>query len=168
MQHLFPNAANFFATFFTFKVFRVLGALCQAGQWWGTERREICPGAGGCVRPFVEELIFNTARFAGGQLTGMATCGEHWENWDHDCGHRQTGALNLPTCILWDPVGLDHKAFWKITIWGLFHSVNSDAFTGDAFSGSQLPLPPALEPSSAAGKTAAVAAVFPFHVFPSF
>lgn len=63
-----------------------------------------------------------------------------------------------------DPVGLGCKALWEITIRGLFHPVNSDVFAGDAFSGSGLPLPPAPEPSSAAGKAAA--AFSPF--FPSF
>lgn len=65
---------------------------------------------------------------------------------------------NLQCRILWIC-----RALWKIAIQGLFHTVNSDAFAGNAFSGSRLLLPPAPEPSSAAGKAAAAAfsAVFP-------
>lgn len=94
--NIYFQMPHLFATFFTFKVFAVLSALCQAGQWWGTEQRGICPG--GCARAFLGELIFNTARFVGGQPTGTATYGEHWENWDCGCGPRQAGALYLPTC----------------------------------------------------------------------
>lgn len=152
--NIYFQMPHLFATFFTFKVFAVLSALCQAGQWWGTEQRGICPG--GCARPFVGELIFNTARFVGGQPTGTATCGEHWENWDCGCGLRQAGALYLPTCSV-GSCGFDCRALWKIAIRGLFHTVNSDAFAGNAFSGSRLLLPPAPELSSAAGKAAAAA-----------
>lgn len=103
MQHLFPNAA-FFGPFLTFKLFPVLGALCQAGQWWGTEQREICPGAGGCVRAFVEELIFNTVRFAGG----------HWDLW---------GALGEVGLWLWAQANwgfvlsnLQFRILWDLTV----------------------------------------------------